>query len=180
MRSLSIAVILLFISGIVWAGGPKNIQGQGQGQQQGQQQGQIGINKQQQGQIGINKQAQGQVGIQKAVGQGNTTNVNESEETEVYAPTWAPTPSTAGKQEQKAYSLWGGLDKNKLSIDVQTDHHIKTLQKMRQDGIIDNEQYLAKMNDVLAELERVNQPDKLLGFLAGPCDNVLVGLLLCW
>ena len=143
------------------------LQGQAQGQAQGQGQGQIGINKSSNKNSNKNAQGQGQIGINEAVGQGNTTttNLNTDQETTVYAPTWAPTPSTQGKEESKVYSIWGGIDTNELSRDVRTDHQIKTLKLLQAENIIDAEQYANEMIEVYESLEFENNRTRFLGFL---------------
>jgi len=126
-------------------------QDQKQKQQQGQLQGQA------QGQVGINKQS--------AVGQGNTTSVSSHDDTEVITAVWAPTPSTAGKEEGKVYTIFGGVDTNEPSREVRVDHHIKTLKLFKQEGIISDDEYVAEMRLVYERLKQQNGQKRVLGLL---------------
>ena len=142
--------------------------------------------KQKQGQVGINKQgqAQGQVGINKAVGAGNETSTNveshDNTDVEVLSPTWAPTPSTQGKEETKVYSLWGGLDANEIARDVRVDHQIKTLKLLNDEGIIDDEIYSLRLNDIYYQLAKENKTAKVLGIIPVGCKNPILKLLVCF
>lgn len=182
--------ILLLTSATAFAGnkqGQQQGQGQAQGQiginKQGQAQGQIGINKQgqAQGQIGINKQSQGAYGSGYSKAKGNETEVNiDQGDTEVLAPTWASTPSTQGKEEVSAYSLWGGLNKNELGFDVKIKLYLELLSKAKESNQIDQAEYDEEVSNVLKWTKAYIKPDKVLGIISFGCGNALVNLILCW
>lgn len=160
---IRIIVLLLMILNVnmAYAGYYKdesntNKQKQGQIQGQGQNQKAYG---------GSSYQGQGQIGINKGATGNSETNVSNREDTEVLAPTWAPTPSTTGKEEGKIYTLWGGIDSNELSRDARVDHHIKTLILFFKEGIITEGEYRAEMREVYIRLKQQNKSKRTLGIL---------------
>lgn len=146
-------LVLLFAVALITGCSGEAEAGQLQGQAQGQLQGQL------QG------QAQGQIGINKGATGNSETNVSNNEETDVIAPTWAPTPSTGDKEESKIYTLWAGVDENSIARDRRVDHHIVTLDLFLAKGLITEEQYQEKMLDILARLEQQNGQKRVLGLL---------------
>jgi hypothetical protein len=163
MRKLILTLTILFFSTTAYA----SLQDQQQGQLQGQQQG----------------QAQGQYQGNTA-GQGNQTDVTTNEDVDVKAPTWAPTPSTEGKEESAVYTLFGGVNQNKLSFDVQTDHYIKTLKLALSENVITQSEYDDRINEIVNEAKRKYQKNKLIGVInftpfRDACDNAILNLF-CW
>lgn len=143
MNRIIITIALVFVTSVCYAAFDDNSQHNLQGQLQGQAQGQIA--------------AQGQLG---------EVSVNNSgDETEVNAPTWPETPSTANKEEKAIYSLFGGIGSNKTEEQIRLVEQMKITEKLKADGLIDQATYEKDMLSAYNQLKKSNRNQKLLGVI---------------